>query len=374
MKISNNFDGGNIEILKCDDHNNIELNISKDSNADFFQWFYFRLQDAEGYPCKLSIKNAHEASYPEGWDGYKVRASYDRVTWFQIPTNYDGASLNFEIMPKYNSLYFAYFAPFSYEQHLDLVHQAQLSPRCILTSLGETYEGRDIDLLIVGEPAPEKKNIWMLARQHPGETMAEWFVQGFLNRLLDEDDSTAIELLKDAVFYIVPNINVDGSIHGNLRANAAGKNLNREWGTPDKETAPEVYYTLQKMREVGVDLNLDIHGDEGLPYNFISGIEGIPSFNEKLKNLTEQFSNIWKSINPDFQDIEGYPKNKPGEANLNVCSKSIGEQFKCLSQTIEMPFKENKNIPDMNFGWSAERSEKLGESLINVLLPLAKKL
>ena len=79
-------------------------------------------------------------------------------------------------------------------------------------------------------------------------------------------------------------------------------------------------------------------------------------------------------MNPDIQDVYGYPKNEPGKANLNICSKNLGEEFKCLSQTLEMPFKQNDNIPDSIVGWSAERSIKLGESLINTLLGIVDDL
>ena len=122
-------------------------------------------------------------------------------------------------------------------------------------------EGRDIDLLIVGEPDENKKKIWILGRQHPGEPQAEWFIQGVVERILDQDDPVSRKLLSMATFYLVPNANIDGSIDGNLRVNAAGKNLNREWGNPDKDLCPEVYFVRNKMQEVGVDLFLDIHAD-----------------------------------------------------------------------------------------------------------------
>lgn len=67
--------------------------------------------------------------------------------------------------------------------------------------------------------------------------MAEWFVEGLLDRLLDEDDAVSRTLLDKAVFYIVPNMNPDGSVRGHLRTNAAGVNLNREWQTPSMEKA-----------------------------------------------------------------------------------------------------------------------------------------
>ena len=122
------------------------------------------------------------------------------------------------------------------------------------------------------------------------------------------------------------------------------------------------------MNETGVDLNLDIHGDEALPYNFVSSIEGIPAYNKRLKNLQGAFLSTWIKLNPDFQTEHGYGKDKPGKANLNICSKQIGQKFNCLSFTVEMPFKDNKNLPNPVTGWSPERSAIFGESVLNVIL------
>lgn len=368
MKITSNFDGGNIEIVNAEKHSNIRLRIRVDTYADTLQWFYFRLHGAEGFPCVIHLENAGEASYPEGWVDYGVYASYDRVTWFCIPTSYKDGVLSFEYTPLENSIFFAFSAPYTYDQHLDMVSAAQLSSRCVLDIVGETVEGRDIDLLVVGEPDKTKRNIWIIARQHPGEPQSEWFMQGLIERLLDETDPVSRTLLAKAVFYLVPNMNIDGSILGNLRVNAAGRNLNREWGNPDQSMSPEVFYVRKKMEETGVDLFLDVHADEGLPYCFASGIEGIPSYDDRLKWLLENFVAKWEEYSPDFQTEHGYPKNEPGKANLNIGSKFVGEHFKCLSLTVEMPFKDNANLPDKHFGWSSLRSMKLGESVLNPML------
>ena len=370
MHISSAFDAGNIEVVSAVDPQNIELNIRKDTNAEFFQWFYFRIQEAQGLDLSINILNASESSYPEGWEDYQAVVSYDRITWFRVPTSYDGKKLTIEFMPEYNSVYLAYFAPYSHDQHLNLLSTAQMSPEAMVVNIGQTVQGRDLDMLVIGNDEEEnKKRIWIIARQHPGESMAEWFVEGFLNRILDDSDPLSRKLLEKAVFYVVPNINPDGSLLGNLRANAAGVNLNREWAKPNPETAPEVYHILKTMELTGVDLNLDIHGDEALPYNFISSIEGIPSYDAHLKMIDEKFSESWERISPDFQTKEGYPKNEAGKANLNVCSKAIGEKFGCLSMTMEMPFKDNANMPDEIFGWSPDRAMNLGAS---VLHPIAE--
>lgn len=374
LTISTNFDAGNIEVINAEKHDNIQLKIENDTNSDFLQWFYFRMQGAKDQACKLNIVNAAEAAYPEGWDNYQARASYDGEIWFQIPTTYKNGILMMDFTPEFDSVYIAYFAPFSYEQHLNLVNSAQMSPLCSLESIGETTQGRPIDFLRIGDGDSSKKKLWVIARQHPGETMAEWFMTGLIDRILDEEDASSVSLLKKANLYLIPNMNIDGSIQGNLRVNAKGVNLNREWATPSIENSPEVYYVKQKMQEIGMDFNLDVHGDEGLPYVFISGIEGVPSFNEKLNNLTDSFMNNWKAINPDLQDEYGYPKNEPAEANLMICTKNLAEEFKCFAQTLEMPFKQNDNIPDSVVGWSPERSMKLGESLVSTLLSVVDEL
>ena len=51
----------------------------------------------------------------------------------------------------------------------------------------------------------------------------------------------------------------------------------------------------------------------------------------------------------------------------------MGETFNCLAYTVEMPFKDNHDLPDEDYGWSPERSKKLGEdSLIAIKNTLHK--
>ncbi len=374
MIITSNFDGGNIKVISIESTNDIRLNIPKDTNSDFAQWFYFRLEGAAGYPCRMSLENASECFVPDGWKDYNTMASYDRLNWFRVSTEYDGKSLIINHTPKYNSVFYAYFTPYSYEQHLDMIHIAQLSPLCVLESIGKTTQGRNIDLLTIGTPSEEKRKIWIIARQHPGETQASWFMEGLIQRLLDEDDPVSKKLFEKAFFYLVPNMNIDGAILGNLRVNALGINFNREWESPDKKKSPEVFYVRNKMDETGVDMSLDIHGDEDLPYNFVSSIEGIPGFDERLKTLQDNFLSKWLESSPDFQTEYGYGKDEPGKANLKICTKQVGYRFNCLSLTVEMPFKDNKNLPDPVTGWSAERSVRFGESVLNPILSIVDDL
>ena len=85
----------------------------------------------------------------------------------------------------------------------------------------------------------------------------------------------------------------------------------------------QVYYTMQKMDEYGCDLFLDIHGDEEIPFNFLAGSEGIPSFNERLRDLQNTFSTAFVRASPDFQPKNGYTVDEPGKANLAISSNGV---------------------------------------------------
>jgi len=377
MEISANFDGGNIvfdSVRQSDSVNHAYLRIRKDLGAEFLQWFYFRAENVKDLHLIIHITNAGEAFSPAGWNDYLACTSYDRQNWFRSSTSFDGKELKIEIEPEHNTVFFAYFPPFSFEQHLDMVAGAQISPLCTLETIGRTVEKRDIDLLTIGEPADSKKKIWILGRQHAGEAMASWFIKGMLERLMNENDADSISLLSQAVFYVVPSMNLDGSIAGNIRVNGAGRDLNREWANPSEDHSPEVFHVKNKMLSIGVDLCLDIHGDEELPYNFVSRIDGIPIFDDRLAKHQSMFSDAWKKASPDFQDKFGYPVDKPGKANLAICSKNIANTFNCLALTVEMPFKDNANLPDPVQGWSISRSEGFGASLISALVLIIDKL
>jgi murein tripeptide amidase MpaA len=374
LTISSAFDGGNIACLSTADPGNIRLEIVKDNGADFYQWFYFRLTGARGQACRLNIVNAAKAAYPKGWEDYRAVASDDRQSWRRVPTSYKDGVLTIEHRPQSDSVWFAYFAPYTMERHADLIARVQAAPHVRLSVLGKTLDGQDMDLLQIGEPGPGKRICWAVARQHPGETMAEWWMEGIIDRLLDPDDAAARTLLGKTVFYLVPNMNPDGSRRGHLRTNAAGANLNREWSEPAMDRSPEVFLVRSHMHQTGVDFCLDVHGDEALPYNFLAGMMGIPSLSEKQKELQAAFDRALLAASPDFQTEHGYPASKPGKGNLTMCANYVAETFGCLALTLEMPFKDNADRPEPEFGWSPERSRTFGAAHLDAIAAIVDAL
>ncbi len=372
IKISHQFDAGAIEVVSAASAQAIDVKIRKDSHSDFLQWFYFRLQGARDEDCTIRFLNAGETTYPAGWTDYQVVASYDNQEWFRVPTTFDGKVMTVSHTPEFDSVYYAYFEPYSFERHLSLIDSVQASPLVRVADLGDTVDGRDLNLLVVGDPAAANK-VWVIARQHPGESMAEWFVEGLLEALLDEANPIARQLLARSVFYVVPNMNPDGAARGNLRTNAAGANLNREWMTPSLATSPEVFHVRNKMHEVGCDMFFDIHGDEALPYVFVAGNQMIAGIGAEVIAQQKDFIARFKEASPDFQDAVGYPDNKYSDDMLTLASKYVGYTFKCLALTLEMPFKDNANLPDARVGWDGARSARLGAAILQpILLTLTK--
>ena len=139
----------------------------------------------------------------------------------------------------------------------------------------------------------------------PARRMAEWWMEGALEKLCDPDDPVARVLRRECTFHVVPNMNPDGSRRGHLRTNAVGVNLNREWHAPTAEKSPEVLCVRNAMDETGVDFAMDIHGDEAIPANFLAGFEGIPSLTERQIETVRLVQRHARAAAPGFPDRPG---------------------------------------------------------------------
>ena len=363
IKINAAFDSGNIRVVAIEG-DRVDLEIVTDHLSDFYQWFHFRVAGAKGRTVTFRILNAGGAAYAFGWPGYRARWSIDREHWRTTPSDYAEGVLSFTKAIETDVIWFAYFAPYSMERHHNLVSRIALMPGVTHRELGVTLDGQPIDLLTLGTGP---KQVWLYARQHPGESMAEWWAEGALELLTDPDSAAARTLREKATFHIVPNMNPDGSRRGHLRTNAAGINLNREWHAPSMEKSPEVFLVRQAMDETGVDFAMDVHGDEAIPANFLAGFEGIPSWTDALGEKYYEFGRRLAANTPEFQLDLGYEKSAPGQANLSMSTNQLAERYGAVSMTLEMPFKDHEVNPDPEFAWSPARCKALAHSCLETL-------
>ncbi|MFN9499013.1 MAG: M14-type cytosolic carboxypeptidase [Erythrobacteraceae bacterium] len=368
LSIDAGFDSGNIEVLGIDGRT-ARLAIRRDSESEFFQWFHFRVAASAGEEIVLKLTGLNASAYPGGWPDYNACVSEDRDYWARAASSYDkdedGGTLTIRYLPASDICWFAYFAPFSMERHHDLVAETAACEGVDYVRLGTTLDGQSIDCLEMGEGDVQ---VWLYARQHPGETQAEWWIEGALECLTDPADPVARALRAKCRIHVVPNCNPDGSRRGNLRTNAVGTNLNREWAEPTPEKSPEVLAILGRMDETGVDFAMDVHADEAIPAVFLAGFDGIPSWTQAQGDGYDRYERILDRRTPDFQTKLGYPKAAAGKANLSMSTNQLAQRFGAVAMTLEMPYKDLVDFPEPEQGWSPERCKLLGRECMAALV------
>ena len=85
LSVSSAFDGGNIRVVAIEG-DRVDLEIVKDHQSDFYQWFYFRVTGGGGRALTLRILNCAGAAYPDGWPDYRACVSQDREEWERADT------------------------------------------------------------------------------------------------------------------------------------------------------------------------------------------------------------------------------------------------------------------------------------------------
>jgi len=400
VSISDKYDGGSIEYVQTIEkgrQTRVILRLRKDpytklEKRDHSQYFSFRstvqlADDDRPRLVEYVIANAMEASYEFAWEGSTVCTSTthsDPDSWTRIlDTIYKDGKLSWtQEHTSSGSVYFAYYPPFSYERHLGLIAKCAAAENALVMTLGQSLDRREIECIKAGNGP---RIAWIIHRQHPGESMAEFYAEGLLTRLLGLQSAGSVDgMVRRALdmytFYIVSNMNPDGAQRGYLRTNAYGANLNREWASsntqfevdyyeaPTLEYSPEVFCVLSKMDETGVDVFLDVHGDENIPYNFLAGAEKCVNWGPRLENLHGAFLAAYCRANSDMNQKFGYKPEVPRQKLMNTASSQVAVRFDCLAATLEMPFKDCLSNPDPIRGWSPARARMLGASVLDALV------
>jgi murein tripeptide amidase MpaA len=364
LRIDADFDGGNV-IVQSAGEASADLLIRQDSNGPWFQWFYFRVRGAAGKALTLRIVNAGASAYPGGWPGYQACVSTDNETWTRADTGFADGVLEIRYPAARDAVWFAFFAPYDLARHGKLLDRAAAAPGVAVDILGQSVDGRPIHRIALGMGA---KRVWAVGRQHSGETMASWWMEGALDCLLDPKDPVGAALLGEAQVHLVPLVNIDGAARGNLRGNAAGIDLNRQWHGPDPAKAPEIAAVLAAMDKTGCDLSLDVHGDETLPHVFVDGCDQDPVATPAQIAGVRRFEKALLAASPAFQTKVGYPPTYGGDEAPGMCNRALGRRFGAIGLTLEMPFHDSLEVPDPVAGWSPAASKAMGRASLAAIL------
>jgi zinc carboxypeptidase len=235
-------------------------------------WF-FQIQARPGAELTLVLHNFENIyngrkSSPAN-NGTPSFVSADGDNWRAIPTELTADhGLKFTVSAPSGSLYVARLPPYRLSDLQNLLKRIRTSPLVSITKIGETVEGRDLEIVRVGH-ADAPHRVLLRGRAHPWEPGGSWAIQGLVNRLL-EGNADAGRYLKQFCVYIMPMANKDGVVRGRTRFNQLGADLNRKWDKPaDPAVAPEnaaletwlaTMATQGRLPHLAIDLHNDSSG------------------------------------------------------------------------------------------------------------------
>lgn len=297
--ITTNFESGNINHIKNIQRKkdvNIILEIENEpypSNTKnkYQNWFYFKSNNVQRKSITYTIQNIR--IFDNDWRGFNVCYSYDNKIWKRIKTSFSkvNKTLTWQHKSSKKNVFFAYYPPYTTEMKNKLINKYKNRK-----NVKHILLNKNIDTLILGNGP---LHIYIVARQHPGETIGSWMAEGFLNAYFSSKQRKIIE--KTFTIVVIPMANPSGVKSGHWYTNKKGQNLNRSWR---HNKTPETT-AIKKLINFGPEgiLYLDLHGDEGASKHFIT------TCIEKKNTVRESFNKIMGKFCPNFQ-LKDYYKRK----------------------------------------------------------------
>ncbi len=284
-------------------------------NRAFDHW-HFLLEAEAGSAITLIFHN-----FSEIYNGKHITfgtwimdcvSSPDDQVWSHIPVEWlDGDRMKIEIHMESDSLYLARVEPYRLSNLQDLFLKIQGEEDVKITSIGQTVEGRILNLIQIGDDSAPYR-VFIRARAHAWEAGGNWVVEGIIRSLLNESEQDHSYLSKYSV-YILPMANMDGVANGVSRFNLNGMDLNRNWNEPaDPVLSPEnaaVESWLEGMITRGLKphLAIDFHNDSNGPLFFASSGKHKKTYVKNMKLLESLLrENTWYSEGSSFSGTESF--------------------------------------------------------------------
>lgn len=209
--------------------------------------FFINLKNALEKDTLIEIENAGLSKYVQGWKNYLPFYSDDDKNFTRLAkSTYNEGVFSFTA-PK-GAKYICWFpnyAPRMFELFLE-EHNLELK-----------YED-NVPYLFIGDNS--KPAIVVISRQHPGETMSSFFLEGFLKSILEGKDNKYS-------YIIFPFVNICGVENGNHRLTSDGIDINRMWN----KKHPYLNAVKNITENTKIECFLDIHGDEITKNNYAFG-------------------------------------------------------------------------------------------------------
>ena len=152
ITVSDRFDSGAIEFLSASPDGRVELALRADSHADFRQWFHFRLQGARGLPLRIQLRQRRRVHLRRGLARLPrrrlVRPPALVPHRHHVRRPADGRRARAGARQRLLRVLRALLVRSATS---NCSGASTRSPRARVSRLGGSVEGRDVDLVTVGD-------------------------------------------------------------------------------------------------------------------------------------------------------------------------------------------------------------------------------
>lgn len=304
------FEGGSFERVEqvAADHFRCHVEGQSDERGRNRQatWYSFRIDGAQGRELTISLTN-FVGEYNDKPGAVSMNAqtipvySRDGEHWQHFPKmEWDDTAKEATIRAHVEtySFWVAHVPPYTVSHLRKLIDDAARSPDARAAVIGKTVEGRDLQSVTVTDlkqPERAKKVVWLVARQHAWEAGTSYVMEGALN-FITSNDPRAVSLRKQVSFNFIPMMAQDGVVHGKVRFNMNGYDINRHWnetnwlGDSFRKQMPEIWAVKKAIfasldKGARIDLILNLHNTETGEY--LRSQTDDPAVQNRLQRLEE---------------------------------------------------------------------------------------
>jgi len=250
LNISYNYEGASIKLIKNDTENNILYLSLSEENGKYSHYYNFIIENPEKKDGISYVKNIENSPY--------YRKNIKNIPYIKI----DNWNLLKDFFINEENELVINIKP-------NTTQEISLVPRYIQEDLVQFIKKENnknikakhkpIDEIVIGDT--RLPTIVFTARQHPGETLSSFFIEGVIQEILNSN-----KLLEKYCFVIYPIVNRNGVKNGNHRY-TDGIDYNRIW---NKKDAPnEIKYIKAQLKTLNIKFFIDVHNDEITRENYI---------------------------------------------------------------------------------------------------------
>lgn len=329
MLIKNNYDGASIEIIKYDDNKN-EAYLSLKKEGDLYSYYYnFYLKNTNkvGFIYITNLKNTlyyvkgknpvpYIKENDNGWkklDNSQIKIIDENNICIEIEPNVEG---EISLFPRYNES--------DLEKFLEKISNNKYVKIQKDTLNKITIGNLDLPTFII------------IGRQHPGETLSSFFIEGMISYILDNP-----EILEKNSFVFYPIVSINGVKNGNHRL-TDGIDYNRSWG---KENSPkEIKIIEEELGKYNIKLFIDVHGDE------ITKMDYIRTNNEEYTKI--KIIQVIKDMSKLKRFLRALIKQRKIINFKNKTAREyVSETYKCSNMLIELSLSTNNDKNEKEKGY-----------------------